>query len=179
MRHKLIALALASAAVCAAAPGYAADSGFYIGGGLGSATTKGDVPNGSFDESDTAWKVYGGYRLGGYIPLLDFAGEITYRDFGKPQRNAVEFKGTGFDASLLGIVTLGPVDLFARVGGGSYDIKRTINGNENSNTSSSVLYGVGAGFRLFNFNIRAEWERVEPDNVNHIDMYTINAYYRF
>ena len=56
-------------------------------GGLGTATTDGDVPSGAdFSESDTAWKVYGGYRMT-LIPLVDFAAELTYRDFGKPNKN--------------------------------------------------------------------------------------------
>jgi hypothetical protein len=180
MRSNVIVLALAAAAACASTPALAAESGFYLGGGVGSATTDGDKPSGgSISESDTAWKVYGGYRMT-IIPLLDFAAELTWRDFGSPEKHGVKFEGDGFDGSVLGILPLGPIDLFARLGLGSYDVKRSGGGApSHSETSSTALYGVGAGFRISKFNIRAEWERVEPDNVNSIDMYTINVYWQF
>ena len=158
----------------------AADGGFYIGGGVGQATLKDGLPNGSnFDESDTAWKAFAGYRIGCWIPLLDVAGELTYRDFGNPDGKGASFDAHGYDASVLGIVTLGPIDLFLRGGVGNYDVERKFNGSSNTDTSTSPLYGVGAGFRIWKVNVRAEWERVQPDNTDHIDMYTINAYWRF
>ena len=55
----------------------------------------------------------------------------------------------------------------------------TISGVTRNEDSTSEIFGVGAGFRLGRVNIRIEWERVEPDLVQHIDMYTINAYWRF
>jgi hypothetical protein len=167
-------------AVFTASSALAADSGFYVGGGAGQATFKDEAPAiGDIDESDMAWKGFVGYRLGGYIPILDLAAELTYRDFGKPNGSNFEYEATGYDASGLGIVTLGPIDLFARVGVGQYSIESTINGVSEDDDSTAPLYGVGAGFRIWRVNIRAEWERIEPDGVDHIDMYTVNAYFKF
>jgi len=58
-----------------------ADSGFYIGAGAGDATVK----DTDFDASDTAYKIFGGYNIG-FIPLVDFAVEASYVDFGAPTR---------------------------------------------------------------------------------------------
>ena len=113
----LAASSLLTIAALASAPALAAESGFYVGGGIGSSTFQEDLPSGDdFDESDTGWKAFAGYRFGGLLPIIDFAGELTYRDFGNPDGRGAEFDATGYDASALGIVTLGPIDLFARLG---------------------------------------------------------------
>jgi hypothetical protein len=163
-----------------AAPAMAAESGIYIGGGVGGSTFKDDVPViGDIDEDDLAWKAFLGYRLGGFIPILDLAAELTYRDFGNPDGFNFKYDATGYDASLLGIFALGPVDLFARAGVGNYSIEKTVNNVHSDDDSTSGLFGVGAGLRLGKLAVRVEWERVEPDGVDHIDMYTVNAYWRF
>jgi hypothetical protein len=172
-------LALLAATACASAPALAAESGFYLGGGGGQSTIKDDSSSINFDENATAWKAFAGYRFGGLIPLLDFAGELTYRDFGNPSKGNSDFDAKGYDASGLAILTLGPFDLFARLGYGRYSIDTTINGVNRDKDSNSEIYGVGAGFRIGPVNIRLEWEHTEPDLVDHIDMYTINAYWRF
>jgi hypothetical protein len=158
----------------------AAESGFYVGGGIGSSTFQDDLPSGEdFDESDTGWKAFAGYRFGGLLPIIDFAGELTYRDFGNPDGRGAEFDATGYDASALGIVTLGPIDLFARLGLGRYSVEGDFGATSDDDDSTSEIYGLGAGFRIGKINIRVEWERVEPDGVDNIDMYSINAYWRF
>jgi outer membrane immunogenic protein len=173
-------LTLLAVAALASTPALAADSGFYVGGGLGQSTFQEDLPSGDdFDESDTGWKAFVGYRLGGYIPIIDFAGELTYRDFGNPDGRGAEFEATGYDASALGIVTLGPIDLFARLGLGRYSVESDGAGLNDDDDSTSEIYGLGAGFRIGKINVRVEWERVEPDGVDNIDMYSINAYWRF
>ena len=180
MSTRLTTLACLAAAGLISTPALAAESGFYVGGGIGQSTFKDDLPSGeNFDEDTTGWKAFAGYRFGGLIPLIDFAGELTYRDFGSPDGKGAEFDASGYDASALGIVTLGPFDLFARLGLGQYSVEGKGAGLNTDDDSSSEIYGVGAGFRLGKFNIRIEWERVEPDGVDNIDMYSINAYYRF
>lgn len=180
MAYRISSLTLLAIAALAAGPALAAESGFYIGGGVGQSTFKEDLPSGDdFDESDTAWKAFAGYRIGGFIPLIDFAGELTYRDFGNPDGGGAEFEASGYDASALGIVTLGPIDLFLRLGIGNYSVEGRAAGLDDDDDSTSELYGLGAGFRIGPVNVRVEWERVEPDGVDNIDMYTLNAYWRF
>lgn len=180
MKTTLAIISSTLLAVGFAAPSaLAAESGFYVGAGAGQATLRDDASGiGDVDESDTAWKAFVGYRLGA-LPILDFAGELTYRDFGKPGGSNFEYEASGYDASALGILTLGPIDLFARVGVGQYDVESKINGISDDNDGTAGMFGIGAGFRIGRVNIRAEWERVEPDGIDNIDMYTINAYWRF
>src|SRR5690349_20069604 len=84
-----------------------ADSGLYIGGGLGTATLKDNTGTSGgvdFDESDTAWKLFVGYNLD-LIPVVKFAVEGGYRDLGKPDGSVagvpVEYSAKGLDAALL------------------------------------------------------------------------------
>ena len=175
---QLSAFAILATAISISAPACAAESGFYLGAGAGQSTFKDDTSNIDFNENATAWKAFAGYRIGA-LPIVDFAGELTYRDFGRPDKAGAEFKAKGGDASGLAIVTLGPVDLFGRLGVGRYSVDTNISGATRNEDSTSEIFGVGAGFRLGRVNIRIEWERVEPDLVQHIDMYTINAYWRF
>jgi len=56
MKNTTIAL-LGLLAVTSTAPAFAADSGFYLGGGIGAATLQDDPPNfDDIDESDAAGK---------------------------------------------------------------------------------------------------------------------------
>jgi hypothetical protein len=168
------------AALFAGPSAMAADWGFYAGGGVGQATLNDDPATiGEVSEGDSAWKAFGGYRFGGFIPLLDLAAEVTYRDFGNPSGTNFEYEASGFDASALGIVTLGPFDVFARLGVGQYTVESVISGVSAEDDGTAPLYGIGAGLRLGPVNVRAEWERVEPEGVDNIDMYTLNAYFRF
>jgi len=70
-----------------------ADSGFYIGAGAGSATVK----DTDFDASDSAYKIFDGYNIG-FIPLVDFAVEASYVDFGNPSTSLGNVEVTGFNA---------------------------------------------------------------------------------
>lgn len=179
MKNMLVSLVIllgTTATTCS----IAAEGGFYLGGGVGAATLKDDPPSfDDIDENDFAWKVFAGYRIGGFIPLFDFAGEITYRDFGNPDGTNFKYDASGYDASVLGIVTLGPIDVFARLGIGNYSVESRINGVRDDDDGTGSLYGLGVGFRIFKINVRAEWEHFEPDGVDDIDMFTINAYWRF
>src|SRR5690348_11552817 len=98
MPTKLSVLPLVAIAVSMSAPALAAESGFYLGGGVGQSTFKEDSSSINFDENATAWKVFAGYRIGA-LPILDFAGELTYRDFGHPDKAGAEFKAKGGDAT--------------------------------------------------------------------------------
>jgi hypothetical protein len=178
MSMRLSAIALLTIAASGPASVLAAESGFYLGGGVGQSTFKDDASNIDFDENATGWKAFAGYRIGA-LPILDFAGELTYRDFGSPDEADAEFEADGYDASALAILTLGPIDLFARLGIGRYSVDTRISGASRDEDSTSEIYGVGAGFRIGPVNIRVEWERVEPDLVDNIDMYSLNAYWRF
>lgn len=163
-----------------------ADSGFYIGGGVGQATlddstsTSGGV---NFNESDTAWKVFGGYNIDA-IPLIKLAVEGGYRDLGKPSGSVggipVEYSASGFDFAVLGGLGLGPVDVMARVGGMAYDLDKRIGGATQSFDGTAPVYGIGAWFTIAGIGVRAEYEFIDIDELDGgAEMISISAFYKF
>ena len=155
--------------------------GVYIGGGVGSAKID-DSPNNpagvTFSETDTAWKVFGGYRFD-WLPIVSLSGEVGYRDLGKPNTAGAEYKLTGFDYSALAGLGLGPVELFARAGGMKYDLDKTISGTKTSFDGNAPMYGVGARFSLFGVGVRAEYEKIDVDKLDKAEMISVSLFYQF
>jgi len=155
--------------------------GIYIGGGVGAATIKDSPSNPSgtqFNESDAAYKVFGGYRFD-WLPIVSLSGEVGYRDLGNPSNGAAEYKVDGFDYAALAGLGLGPVELFARVGGMQYNLDKTVNGTKTSFDGSAPVYGVGARFSLFGIGVRAEYELIDINKLDDVQMVTVSAFYQF
>ncbi len=142
-----------------------ADSGFYIGAGVGDAS----LEAGPFDESDSAYKIIAGYNIG-FIPFVDFAIEGSYVDFGAPG----DVEATGLDAFGLVGLNFGPVGIFAKAGA----IKWDLDGTGVSESGTDPAYGIGARFQLFAISIRAEYEVFEFDNVD-ADLLSVSATFTF
>lgn len=188
--QRLIGLCL-GVAVCGVSSAVLAgsDSGFYVGGSLGSAQVEydddspdfGDVDI-DFDDDDTGYKVYGGYNFG-LVPFLNIAAEVAYVDFGSQEGKIAGISGNKIELDAItasGLVgfDLGPVGLFAKAGlvnwGG--DIK-TFAGDD-SDSGTDPLYGIGAKIQLGSFAVRAEYEYYDLDKFR-VDYYSIGAAYTF
>lgn len=162
-----------------------ADSGVYVGGGVASAKIKDSAGNPGgvdFSESDVGLKLFAGYKLD-VLPLVKLAAEAGYRDLGKPATTIagvdVDYRVQGFDYGLLAGVGLGPVDLFGRFGGIQYKLEKNIGGVRNDYDGSAPVYGVGAWFTLFGIGIRAEFEKIDVDELDDVQMTTVSAFYQF
>ncbi|MBI3526636.1 MAG: outer membrane beta-barrel protein [Betaproteobacteria bacterium] len=162
-----------------------ADSGIYIGGGIGKSNIEDSAgnPGGvSFDESAKAGKAFVGYHLD-FIPLLKFADEVGYRDLGKPDGSTtgvpVEYKARGLDYGVLAGMGIGPVDLFGRVGGMNYKLQKNIGGIRNDYDGTAPVYGVGIWFTVAGVGVRAEYEKIDIDQLDNAHMMTISAFYQF
>jgi len=168
--------------LCVALPASAAYAGgVYVGGGVGSAAIEDSASNPAgtaFDQSNGAFKIFGGYRFD-LLPIVSLSGEVGYRDLGKPSAAAVEYKVNGFDYGALAGVGLGPVELFARVGGMQYDLDKTIGGAKTSFDGNAPVYGVGARFSLFGVGVRAEYEKIDIDELDNAQMISVSAFYQF
>jgi hypothetical protein len=188
MRCKLLLGVLATMGCASVAQ--AVEPGFYVGAGLGKAGVEvngndpnvGDISDIDFDGSDTGWKLLAGYR---FMPY--FGVEASWNDFGKPDDShdvlgvpvETEFETDGFDASLMGYLPLGPVDLFARAGWFKWDIEA----NQSSgggiaqrfkDNGNDLTYGVGVQGFLFNrLGLRAEYQVYDVSGVN--DAYFLSA----
>jgi hypothetical protein len=150
-----------------------ADSGFYIGAGVGDASIK----DSSFDASDSAYKIFGGYNIG-FIPLVDFAVEASYVDFGKPSTSAGSVEATGLNAFGLAGLSFGPFGIFDKAGMLSWDSDATFGALNTSESGSDPAYGLGARFAIGSFSVRAEYEVYDLDGAD-LDMVSVSGAYTF
>jgi len=172
-----------------------ADSGFYIGGSIGSASIETDLEDdpsfpdlpSEIDEDDTGYKILAGVKWDN--PLIDLGIEGAYVDFGKPRVNipqptiggsAVEFDPTGVSVFGVAGFDVGPIDLFAKVGYLFWDIEASIAGfpGSVSDDGSDIGYGLGAGFNLGSLQIRGEWELFDIDDAD-VSMLSVGVVYQF
>jgi len=151
-----------------------ADSGIYIGAGVGNAPIK--VAN--FDESDFAYKIFGGYNFG-YIPLVDLAVEASYVDFGNPASNIANLDITGFDAFGLVGLSFGPFGIFAKAGLVNWDATILNNFEKFTDDGLDPAYGIGARLKFGSFAVRAEYELFDIDNVRKVSMLSASFVYTF
>ena len=116
----------------------------------------------SLDDTDTGWKVFGGWRFNEYIAL-----EGTYVDFGKAKfktrttgpDGTIDGKadGTAFALDVMAIARPAEwADLFVKVGGFRWDVDakqaEVVNGEassvKDSETGTDVKAGIGTSFML-------------------------------
>jgi OOP family OmpA-OmpF porin len=128
------------------------------------------VPS-SVDESDSAWKLFGGFEVSQNLSV-EFAyvdlGEVT----GKGGGATVSVESSGFSASVLGTIPLSQrAGIFGRFGLFNWDADISGSGPGGSlvasDSGTDLAFGFGANFGLGrNTKIRVEWERFELDDVD-------------
>ena len=177
----LIGLFLAMPAVVSAG----AESGFYLGLGLGDANVQasGTDPSGSdynFDESDSAYKVFGGYNFG-VVPLVDLAIEASYVNFGNPSKDTTSVELTGLNAFGLAGLSFGPFGIFAKAGVIDWSVDTSDGIYNNSESGTDPAYGVGARLAFGSFAVRAEYEYYDLDSDVEVEvgMASVSAVYTF
>jgi hypothetical protein len=171
------------------APAVLAESGFYVGGSIGSAVLKVDVVDPdldafTFDEDDFGWKAYGGFVWD--LPLIDLGVEGGYVDFGNPTLSQTdityEFDTSGWSAWGVAGVDLGPLGLFGKVGLISWEVEGQTFGDvidSFSDDGSDPAYGIGAKFMLGSFEIRGEYEYYDVDGVERLDLLSAGVVWVF
>ena len=174
MTRSMICLAIFS--LLTSGPAMAVKGGFYLGGSLGGATTEVQEGSVKFDESDTAWKLFGGYHF-----LQFFAVEAAYRDLGSPSGNVVgsdvKVSPTAFDVAGLAGVPLGPVYLFGKLGLVRWDSDISIDGFKVSDDGTDIEAGIGLSVDVIKIQLRGEIEYI--DAADGVLMYTVGAAWRF
>ena len=110
---------------------FAAEEGFFLGAGAGQSTMKAESNNNlgptlKLDESDNAYKFYGGLNFtkwfgieGGYIELGNQNQSETFPVVvtGNPDKVEAEVSANGWQGFGVLYLPLGNFDLFAKVGG--------------------------------------------------------------
>lgn len=101
--------AAVAATLLAASPAMAADDGgFYVGAGIGIF----GVEEGSFDESDTGFKLFGGWMLDQYV-----GGKLEYIDGGTVGDSELGVDSTGINVALKNNWPVAEqLDVFGKVG---------------------------------------------------------------
>lgn len=162
-----------------------ADSGFYIGGSVGSAGVEidaGDPINPvSFDEDDFAWKAILGYTFD--LPILNLGIEGSYVDLGGPSADIggvlFEVDTDGFDVfGVLG-VDLGPIGVFAKAGVISWDAEFSVDGVAGSDDGSDPAYGIGAKIGLGSLAFRLEYELFDIEDTEDVSMISAGLVWTF
>lgn len=186
MLAAVFALALGALAAPASRAG-----AVYLGASVGEATIDADDADpdfGSFgfDENDTGWKAFAGVRF-----LKFFGLEGGYVDFGAPGTSEsllgtdidLDLEVTGWDAFAMGVLTLGPVELFGKLGGVRWDLDGRIEGGPLDLTvrddGTDAAYGVGAAVRLGRLSVRGEYERFDIESTERVDVTSVGLELRF
>lgn len=171
---RLTSLGCSIVMLCASSAAWAgAESGFYLGGSLGYASsdiayTDAGVGYVSYDDDASAYKVFAGYNFG-VIPLVNLAIEASYVDFGTAQGTvsgtAIETTANGVSAfGLLG-VNLGPAMVFAKAGAIDWESESVALSNTVSDSGTDPAYGLGVQLQIKSLAVRAEFEVFDLESV--------------
>ena len=159
---------------------------YYIGGGIGQSYVEEDnVASGQdFDDEDFAFKLFGGYRF-----HENFAVEADYLDFGEPDDDilGINLEVDLYALALYGVGILPLTDqfeLFAKLGIAYWDAE--VDGSflgisaSDDEDGTDLAYGLGASFAFTDqLAARVEYERIDVDDLDNAEMFTVSGEVRF
>ncbi len=157
-----------------------AESGPYVGIGLGVSSLQADLPDQSdfvdFDENEFAWKAFAGFNID--VPFVDFAVEAGYVNLGSPSVDVLgsEFAvdSSGWNAFAVGAVDVGPFAVFAKLGAVAWDVDLTADGIDlGSDDGTDLAFGIGARVGIGPVQVRGEAEFFQIDVID--DSYLLSA----
>jgi OOP family OmpA-OmpF porin len=189
-RASIVSAALGMALL---APAFAFAENAYIGAGVGQSSMQSPdnaLLGGNVDDTDTAWKVYGGYLFNRHVGL-----ELGYVDFGTFKSSSAltsdEWKAKAFDLSLLGVLPVGDqFSVFGKAGAAHWNVDDhfSVGGLSASPSAdgNDWSYGVGAQYDFTrNVGGRLEWQRFknvgDEDDTGRsdLDLFSMNVVYHF
>jgi outer membrane immunogenic protein len=168
----------------------AAESGFFMGGSLGTAAVEANVNDGIvlpdpapvFDENDFGWKFLAGYEFA-LSDAFSLGVEGGYVDLGKPSADVltipVSLDPNGLTLYGTAGVDIGPVGLFAKYGFVDWKVEGSIGGIDFDDDGNDPAYGVGVRFNLGSVEIRGEYEIFDISDVEDVTMLSAGFVLRF
>lgn len=175
-KNKILSRVLIAALVGATAFGaQAADRSFYAGAGVGQSL----VDEGSYDDEDTAFSVFGGYQFNRWFGL-----EGGYADLGKLESNG---PGRDLEASAVYLTAVGSVPFtekfsgYAKAGFQRWDLDTALPGvtGTTDDHGTDPTYGVGLQYRFTdNVALRGEYSRFEVEDAD-LDLAQLQVRYDF
>jgi OmpA-OmpF porin, OOP family len=186
--HALCVGLLAVAASGASAQGIHPDAGFYLGGGLGQSKFKEWCDTGgspialaTCEDTDTSWKLLGGYRFNRYV-----AAEASYIEWGEVTASTntarAAAKQHSYGLAAVGTLPIGErFELFGKAGFLMTEQEtRVITATSSSTVNrdeTELHYGLGAKYAFTrNWALRGEWEKTDKLKV---ELLSIGVEYRF
>ena len=176
-RSTLAALALSSTFFPSTAFA-GAESGVYIGGGIGSTSIEIQDTDTSIESDETGFKLILGYNFG-VIPLLDLAIEGAYVNFGKSEKGNTEFKQSAWDGFGLVGLSLGPVGLFGKLGLAAWENELSIGSVSTKTSGTDPVYGIGARLQIMKVTGRIEYEYYDLEGIDDTSMTSLSLLYTF
>lgn len=176
MRKNFIALAVAGLMVAGGA--VAGEQGYFAGLSVGSARTgltANEVGANTFERSDTAYKVYGGYQFN-----RNLAVEGSWNELGKYKATGPDasLKATALNVSVVGLYPVnGQVDLIGKAG-----LAHTRVSADGSSSSNDYTLGAGLRYKFDrNWEVRGEWDHFHDfaDTGKNMNVYSVGAAYSF
>jgi OOP family OmpA-OmpF porin len=184
------ALLLPAAFLAVSAPAVAqqSDAGWYIGGAYGMTSFSVDttgITNPSVDESDTGFKIYGGFQFNKYL-----GAEVGYVDLGKAGVSGsvlgVPFTGdAGATAwTFAGVGTL-PLNesfaLFGKVGLANWKVNASASGfGSTDDSGTDAFFGIGGRYNLNkNWGLVLEYEQYTAGDWGDASFTSLGVRYKF
>jgi hypothetical protein len=165
----------------------AADNGVYLGAGVSQVKLNNvgeDFDTGNLNDfklDDTSWKLIGGFR-----PIDNFAVELNYIDLGSEDRNvggvAFSADGKAYAGYAVGLIPIGPIDLFAKGGLVRWESKASASGPLGfrfDEDGTEFGYGVGVQARLGSLAGRLEYEKFDLDHTDGVELLTLGVTWTF
>jgi len=190
IQTRLAPLAGAALLTLAAISADAAESGFFMGGSIGTAAVEANVNDGIvlpdpppvFDENDFGWKFLAGYDFA-LSETFSLGIEGGYVDLGSPSADVltvpISLDPTGLNLYGTAGVDIGPVGLFAKYGFVDWEVKGSIAGIDFDDDGNDPAYSVGVRFNLGSVEIRGEYEIFDISDVEDATFLSVGIVARF
>ena len=156
--------------------------GVYVGGGVGDFSSEIDEFDGddiNFDESDSAYKLFVGYRFNQF-----FGAQFDYYDLGSSDSaiglQTLDIETGGYAVRIEGTLPLAFFELFATAGLIYSDVEASVGGTEVFDESDNdPVYSVGAGFEIAErVVLRLEYEIIDIEAFDDAEAIWFTAAWR-
>ena len=147
--------------------------GAFVGVGIGDYSSDGDISNVNFDESESVYKLFGGWRWNQF-----FAIQADYYDLGRVDSSSggtnLQIETSGYVARIEGTLPLAFFELFATAGLFYSDVDTSTQTGavrtEANDSDTNPVYSVGFGFEIAErFVVRLEYEIIDIAETSNLD----------
>ncbi len=153
-----------------------AESGIYLGAGLGDTNIQGPLDDDDLSFDSTGYKLLLGYNFG-VIPLVDLAIEGAYVNLGEESRGNTTFEQSSWNAFGLAGLSFGPIGIFGKAGLAAWDAETRVGGTKFEDSGTDPVYGIGGRLQLGALSARLEYEYYDQSNFDDVSMASISFLY--